>query len=155
MSGGRPKFATTQCGLVTTASAEGGADARAAFEAPNHTCWLRDLPVCPKMRTVATPEQVEEELRCLRVALTRISHTLAAHLANHLAASGFVLRHHINLDMPWSSSPPGDQSITQPEPSACEWEIGGLGSGSGRGQEWNTLAVAGPRTHVSSSLLTP
>ena len=44
--------------------------------------------------------------------LARISHTLAAHLANHLAASGFVLRHHINLDMPWSSSPPGDQSIT-------------------------------------------
>ncbi len=36
--------------------------------------------------------------------LTRISHTLAAHLANHLAASGFVLPHHITLDMPWSSS---------------------------------------------------
>jgi hypothetical protein len=30
---------------------------------------------------------------------------LAAHLANHLPASGFVLRHHIALDMPWSSSP--------------------------------------------------
>jgi hypothetical protein len=28
-----------------------------------------------------------------------------AHLANHLAASGFVLPHHITLDMPWSSSP--------------------------------------------------
>jgi hypothetical protein len=38
-------------------------------------------------------------------ALARISHTLAAHLANHLAASGFVLPRHITLDMPWSSSP--------------------------------------------------
>jgi hypothetical protein len=45
-----------------------------------------------------------------------ISTTLVAHLANHLAASGFVLPHHINLDMPWSFSPPGDQSITQSEP---------------------------------------
>ena len=57
-------------------------------------------------------------------ALARISHTLAAHLANHLAASGFVLPHHITLDMPWSSSPPGDQSITQSEPPECE--ISGL-----------------------------
>jgi hypothetical protein len=46
-------------------------------------------------------------------SLARMSHTLVAHLANHLAASGFVLPHHITLDMPWSSSPPGDQSITQ------------------------------------------
>ena len=60
----------------------------------------------------------------LVVALARISHTLAAHLANHLAASGFVLPHHIALDMPWSSSPPGDQSITQSEPPECE--ISGL-----------------------------
>ena len=52
------------------------------------------------------------------------STTLAAHLANHLAASGFVLPHHITLDMPWSSSPPGDQSITQSEPPECE--ISGL-----------------------------
>ena len=56
--------------------------------------------------------------------LTRISHTLAAHLANHLAASGLVLPHHITLDMPWSSSPPGDQSITQSERPECE--ISGL-----------------------------
>ena len=60
-------------------------------------------------------------------ALARISHTLAAHLANHLAASRFVLPHRITLDMPWSSSPPGDQSITQPEPPECE--ISGLVSG--------------------------
>ena len=57
-------------------------------------------------------------------ALARISQTLAAHLANHLAASRFVLPHRITLDMPWSSSPPGDQSITQPEPPECE--ISGL-----------------------------
>ena len=58
------------------------------------------------------------------IGLIRISHTLAAHPANHLAASGFVLPHHITLDMPWSSSPPGDQSITQSEPPECE--ISGL-----------------------------
>jgi hypothetical protein len=56
--------------------------------------------------------------------LARISHTLAAHLANHLAASGFVLPHHITLDMPWSFSPSGDQSITQSGPP--EREITGL-----------------------------
>jgi hypothetical protein len=54
----------------------------------------------------------------------RKSHTLAAHLANHLAASGFVLPHHIGLNMPWSSSPPGDQGITRSEPPECE--ISGL-----------------------------
>jgi hypothetical protein len=32
--------------------------------------------------------------------LARLSHTVAAHLANHLAASGFVLPYDINLDMP-------------------------------------------------------
>jgi len=48
------------------------------------------------------------------------STTLAAHLANHLAASEFVLPHRITLDMPWSSSPPGDQSITQSEPPESE-----------------------------------
>jgi hypothetical protein len=37
-----------------------------------------------------------------------------------LAASGFVLPHHITLDMPWSSSPPCDQSTTQSEPPECE-----------------------------------
>jgi hypothetical protein len=47
-------------------------------------------------------------------------------LANHLAASGFVLPHHIALHMPWSHSPLGDQSITQSEPPARE--IGGLTS---------------------------
>ena len=56
-------------------------------------------------------------------ALARISHTLAAHLANHLAASGFVLPHHINLDTPGRPHP-GDQSITQSEPPECE--ISGL-----------------------------
>ena len=56
--------------------------------------------------------------------LARISHTLAAHLANHLAARGFVPPHHITLDMPWSSQPTGGQSITQSEPP--EYEISGL-----------------------------
>jgi phage tail protein X len=56
--------------------------------------------------------------------LARISPTLAAHLANGLAASGFVLPHHITLDMPWSSSSPGDQSTTQSDPPECE--ISGL-----------------------------
>ena len=41
-------------------------------------------------------------------SLARISHTREAHLANHLAAGGFVLPHRITFDRPWSSSPPGD-----------------------------------------------
>ena len=57
----------------------------------------------------------------------RISHTLAAHLANRLATSGFVLPHHITLDMRWSSSSPGCQSITQSDPPECE--ISGLAPG--------------------------
>jgi hypothetical protein len=44
----------------------------------------------------------------------RISHS-GGYLANHLAASGFVLPHHITPDMP----PPGDQSITRSEPPEC------------------------------------
>ncbi len=51
---------------------------------------------------------------------------LMGQLANRLAASGFVLPHHITLDMPWSSSSPGDQSITQSDPPECE--ISGLGT---------------------------
>ncbi len=58
-------------------------------------------------------------------AQARISHTLAAPLANHLAASELVLPRHITLDMPWSSSPPDDKSITQSEPPECK--ISGLG----------------------------
>jgi hypothetical protein len=57
-------------------------------------------------------------------ALARISPTPAAHVANHLAAGGFVLPHRITLDLPWSSSPLGDQSISQSEPP--EYEISGL-----------------------------
>jgi hypothetical protein len=41
-----------------------------------------------------------------------------------LAASGFVLPHHITLDMPLVVLTPGDQSITQSEPPECE--ISGL-----------------------------
>jgi hypothetical protein len=53
-------------------------------------------------------------------ALARLSPTLPAHLANRLAASGFVLPHRITPDMPWSSSSPGDQSITQSDPPECD-----------------------------------
>jgi hypothetical protein len=52
--------------------------------------------------------------------IARISHTRATHLASHLVTSRFGLPHQITADMPWSFSPPGDQSITQSETPECE-----------------------------------
>jgi hypothetical protein len=52
--------------------------------------------------------------------LARTNHKEAAHLANHLAASGFVLPRRITQDMPWSSSPAGGQSITQSGLPPCD-----------------------------------
>jgi hypothetical protein len=94
---------------------------------------IRQVAKLKRASIQAAPRLQKKKLRFARSkradekpqqGLSRISHTLATHLANHSAASGLVLPHHITLDMPWSSSPPGDQSIAQSEPTECE--ISGL-----------------------------
>ena len=55
-------------------------------------------------------------------SLARISHTLAAHPANHLDARAFVIPHQINLDMPWSQ-PLATKALCNLKP---ECEICGL-----------------------------
>jgi hypothetical protein len=52
--------------------------------------------------------------------LARTSHGRAAHFANHLVASEFVIPRRIRTDMAQSSSPAGGQSITRTVPRVCE-----------------------------------
>ncbi len=75
------------------------------------------------MARTGCPSSLED---LTRAAFARASSPLISpHLPNRLAASGFVLPHDITLDMPWSFSSPGDQSITQSDPP--ERKISGLG----------------------------
>jgi hypothetical protein len=83
-AGGRPKFLTTQWELLVAASSVGGAEARAAMEEVyRFYCYpvyafirrrgharYRALLREEVARTVATPAEVDEELRYLRAALS-------------------------------------------------------------------------------------